>query len=204
MRVLSRRVVEISDDPSASYELTLELSRSEPGPPAPPLYGILYVGFGPRQTEYGADILYYANPGDTPGPGFEYRPTTGLLTPLQDATPPGGNGSWYAWRIDGDGTVDVVCHITGYGILLGGSSTWTLAINLNGTPVADAEATFTSDGLLGQGWDPTVTITDLAVTNGDLITATLIATDPQPAFFRAVRGAGQGGERLEITGGDLS
>lgn len=205
MRVLSRRVVEVSDDPDQSFELTLELSRGEPGPPAPPLYGILYVGFGPRTTEYGTNVYYYANPGDTPGPGFLYKPTTGLITPLQDATPPGGNGSWYAWRVDGDGTIDVNAFQTLYGIKMDNIAyTWTLAICLNGVPVASNVHNPVPGNLSPEGWSPSVSVTGLAVANGDLITVTATSSPKNPEFWTSPFGTGQDGERLEITGGELS
>lgn len=205
MRVMSRRVVEISDDPQASFELTLELSRSVPGPPAPPLYGILYVGFGPRQTEYGTDILYFANPGDTPGPGFEYRPTTGLITPMQDATPPGGNGSWYAWRVDGDGELDLVFFTNVIGVIIPPGIDITYSVNLNGTPVESVTHSEAAEGLEGHGDSATITITGLAVSNGDLITAHVsFSPAGHYAFGRSPAGTGQNGQRLEITGGTVS
>lgn len=205
MRVLSRRVVELSEEEDAAFELTLELSRGLPGPAPGPLYGVLYGSGGPYDTENGTGLVHWANPGDTPGPGWEVRPTTGLITMLTDATPPHPNRTHYGWQVTGTGTINVRTFLTTYGILLNDISyTWTCAITKNGTIVASEVFAPTPGNLVPQGWDPEVTISGLAVVPGDIIETRLTSSPSKPAFWRTPRGSGQNGECLEITGGSLT
>ena len=199
MRVLSRVVTEISDDPDASFELTLELSRSEPGPPPVPVYGVLYGSDGPH-----SNLVYFARTGDNPGPGWQYKPKTGAISYLEDLTPPHGR-PYYGFEVTGTGTIDVKMFLTTYGIKMNDIVyTWSVHICLNGVSVADVTFNPTPGNLSPQGWDPTVTITGLSVAPGDLVTGELRVSPSFPAFWRTPRGSGQNGERLEITGGSLS
>ncbi len=208
MRVLSRRVKEIAETEDSAFELTLVLSIGLPGPPPTPVYGILRGSGGPYDTEFGTALVYWANPGDTPGPGYPLEPTTGPLTVLTDGTPPKANRTHYGWQIDGNGTIDVTAFLTVYGIIGEGIVyTWTMAICKNGTPVASIAADFEAPvgaNMASQGWDPIVSVASLAVSNGDEITVTLETSDPRVFFWRTPRGTGQNGERLEITDGALS
>lgn len=199
MRVLSRQVKEISEDPTASFELTLELSRGVPGPPPAPLYGVIYGSDGPHD-----ELVYFARTGDNPGPGWEVRPKTGLIDYLEDMTPPHGR-PFYGFEVLGTGTIDVTGFLTTYGIRMNDIAyTWTIAICLNGTPVETESVSPPPGNLAPYGWDPVVSTTGLAVVPGDLITLELASTPSLPAFWRTPRGSGQNGERLEITGGSLS
>jgi hypothetical protein len=199
MRVLKRTVTELSEQDDAAFELTLELSRGLPGPPPQPVYAVLYGSDGPH-----SELVYFARTGDDPGPGWEYRPKSGLIDYVEDLTPPHGR-PFYALEITGTGTVDVTAFLTTYGIKMNNIAyTWTVSICLNGAPIATATFHPVPGNLSPQGWDPTVTTTGLAVVPGDLITCELVSTPSLPEFWRTPRGSGQNGERLEITDGSLS
>jgi len=197
MRVLSRRVVEISEEEYAAFELTLELSRSVPGPPPEPVYGALLGSGGPH-----SGIVWFANPGDSPGPGWHLEPTTGLVTLLQSGTPPSGNRTWYGIQIDGTGTVDVNLRLTWVGVAVG-DYVVTAAILLNGAPVA-YEDQAVSGFLSFKAGSFAINITGLDVVPDDLIQAALSYTGPSFPFFRTPAGTGQQGESLKIVGGSLA
>jgi hypothetical protein len=204
MRVLNRQIVDVSaEDTDFAYQHTIEVSRSEPGPPAAPVFGILLMTKGPVPVADGD--IWFGQPGDTPPPGFADQPTTGLISVMQDLGGPFGTGwSYTGWEVDGTGTVDVTFFATTVGVLIDDiifTITW--AICLNGTPVA-SESTSVSGFLQFMSRSATVTIEGLAVVPGDEITATIHCSPATMPFFRTPAGTGQNGERLEITGGSLA
>jgi hypothetical protein len=185
------------------YQIDLDLVAPAPTPPTLPLYGTLNGSGGPFTTTEGDNLVYWAHPGDSPGPGFEIIPTTGLISPLLDATPP-SNRTYYGWLIEGDGTVDVEFYATTVGVLIDDINfTITWAICLNGVPIESA-AQNVSGFLEFMARDQLLTATGVAVTDGDEITATLTCVPPTLPFFRTPAGAGQANERLVITGGSLT
>jgi hypothetical protein len=183
------------------YEVDLDLVAPAPTPPTLPLFGILRGSGGPYTTENGANLVHWANPGDTPGPGFPLEPTTGLLTVLTDGSPPHLNRTHYGYQIDGDGTIDVEFYTTIIGIASDFTVVW--SILLNGL-VVETESQVVAGASGGTVLAQLLTIDGLAVANGDVLTASIESIPPTVPFFRTPAGTGQNGERLAITGGSLS
>jgi hypothetical protein len=183
------------------YQIDLDLVAPAPTPPTLPLFGILRGSGGPYTTENGANLVHWANPGDTPGPGFPLEPTTGLLTVLTDGSPPHLNRTHYGYQIDGDGTIDVEFYTTIIGIASDFTVVW--SILLNGL-VVETESQVVAGASGGTVLAQLLTIDGLAVANGDVLTASIESIPPTVPFFRTPAGTGQNGERLAITGGSLS
>lgn len=193
-RVLTRTIRQLSDD---EYEVTIEASIPPPEPVAQAVYGILYKPHGPYD-----DIVHWEEPGDTPPPGQEYRPTVGPISVLTDPAPDNPRYSRTGWQINGTGTIDVNAFVTTIGVL--GSGTVRCAIERNGTAVA-VQSTSWSGFIEGYGEDIRLSASGVAVVPGDEITVRLTCS---PAggiyFFRTPRGVGQLTEQLEISGGSLA
>lgn len=207
MRCVGREVAEISEDDHATYEVTLELTRSVPAPPAPPVYGILRMTKGPSQVPASGTDVWFAFPGDDPGPGYPLEPTTGLISPILDGDPTFAGWPYSGWLIEGTGTVDVTFYTTTVGVIMNApiSHTVTFSILLNGVVVASTVETVTlASGFAAAGPSGLVTIEDLAVVPDDVISALVTCQPAMTGPLRWASGTGQNGERLEITGGSLS
>lgn len=171
----------------------------------PPIavYGILYRS-ELNPPEQGTSIVHWGFPGDTPGSGYAFAPTVGPITPLQGPSPPDANYPWWRWRMDGSGTVNVIVFATDVGVLIDNIVyTDTLSLRKNGVVVA-SESHVDSGFLYPHvnGW--TIVVTGLAVVNGDYLDVTMTQTPSVMPFWRTPAGAGQSGERFEITGGSLT
>jgi hypothetical protein len=198
MRVLSRRVKEISEVEEAAFEVTLTLSIGLPGPAPGPLYGILYASRGPFPVNPGG--VWWATTGSNPGAGWELRPTTGLIEAINDPM----NGRPYSgWKMLGTGTVDVSSFITVVGVL-GGAVTIHVAITVNGVEVASKDVVPDYSGGLAFTYQSIgLDASAVAVVANDEIKLTLGWTGNM-YFGRTPGGTGQNGEHLAITGGSLS
>jgi hypothetical protein len=202
MRVLSRRVVELTEGEESAFELTLELSRSVPGTPAGPVFCSLQASAGPYPANPGG--VWFAHVGDSPGAGWTLEPTKGLVSAVVDPLPPKAGRPYSGIKILGTGTVDISLFLTTVGVL-GGATTVTASITKNGAVVkSEAHVPAWSHGL--QGWTDsfTVTTTGLSVVPNDIIAATIGFTGSNIYFFRTPAGTGQNGESLKITGGSLA
>jgi hypothetical protein len=106
--------------------------------------------------------------------------------------------TFYGWQIDGTGYVNVHFYTSTIGII---PISVTFCICLNGDIVASKTVL---NSTTGYGNDQTITIDNLDVVPGDVITARIIA-DPFTGvpFFMAPRGTGSCAEALTITGGFL-
>lgn len=200
MRVLSRKVVEVSESDDETFELTLSLSRSEPGPTPGPVYGILRQSQGPDTD----NVVHWSFPGDSPHAGYPTQATSGLVEVITDPSPPNAGWPYSGWKVTGTGTVDVTFFATATGVLVNDTLyTITWAIRKNGIAVASESGT--AQGSL-QFWTDsrTVTITGLSVVPDDVIDAVVSCVPDTMPFFRTPLGTGQNGERLEITGGSLA
>jgi hypothetical protein len=198
MRVVTRTVRELGLD---EIEIAMELSPDEPvNQPSHDVYGTLQKGRGFSGPEW--DKIWFASPSDYAVAGCPTVPHQGLITPLQEDDPlinvMAPAWTWYGWQIDGTGTVDVTFYISTIGIT---PISVTFCICLNGDIVASLTQ-YNAD--TGYGNDGTVSIANLAVVPGDVITARIIA-DPFTGvpFFMAPRGTGSCGEALTITDGFL-
>lgn len=199
-RVLRRSVRQLPPD---NMEITYVLAAPVPAAASFDTEGILYMSHGP----YGTDkLVYWDGTGDAPPAGKPSRPKTGLIDYLLDADPPNDHWPWYGWAIGGDGTLDVRFAASTIGVRNRAKSytiQWT--IRLNGAVVGSTSVAVLSDGtgLTSSVNSAEVTIDDLAVVNGDELTAHIVCT-PNMAFFRSPAGVGAGGENFEITGGTLT
>lgn len=201
MRVLRRRVVELTEGEESAFELTLELSRGVPAAPLGPVFCSLQGSGGPYPTNPGG--VWFANVGDSPGPGWVIEPTKGLVSAVVDPAPPKAGKPYSGIKILGTGTVNVTLYLTTIGVL-GGATTVTASITKNGGVVASEAHTPTwVHGLTGYGDSFTVTVTGLSVVPNDIIAAT-IGNTGNIYFFRTPAGTGQRGESLKITGGSLA
>jgi hypothetical protein len=203
-RVLSRTVTEPN---LRQYELALELSPPSAAPAsAPPgdnAFGILHMS--KAGSEEGDSAVWFAQPGDTPPPGYAVQPTVGDIEVIQDTGGPYGTGwSYQGWKVNGTGTLDVAFYASTVGVLIDNITySITYAIRLNGSVVA-SEAVNVSGFLVPHGHFQLVTVAGLAVEPDDEISATITCIPPTMPFFRSPLGTGQEGERLEITGGTLA
>jgi len=193
VRVLNRTVRELGPD---QIELAMELSPEEPvdtgGGGASNTYGILRRSWntGPYPT------CHWHFPGDNPEAGYAYEPTVGLITPYSDSDSLGWAPYIYiGWLIGGTGTIDVTYFNTTIGVT---PTTVTFNITKNYIPIASE----VQAGAVGN--DGLVTATGISVVPGDLIGATVLFDPQSTPFAMSPRGTGQAGERLEITGGNLS
>lgn len=195
-RCLRRTVSQLSPE---RYKVKVELSFAVPTPTSS-AYGILYQTSGP----YGdASEVYFASTGDNPNPGYLTKPTVGL-TVVTDGSPPNAGWPHTGWLVVGDGTVDVEFYATVTGVLVDNiEHTITWSIRKNGTVVAQG-TTVVSGHLEYLSTDKLVSIDALSVADGDELTATLACVPDSMPFFRTPVGAGQNGERFEVTDGSLS
>jgi hypothetical protein len=201
MRVLTRQITDVSEQDDSVYLQTIEVSRSEPGPPAEPVDAILYRTAGP----YGGALVWFDSSGDDPEQGLPGRPTSGLLELLSD---PGGDGGairpYYGIKVLGTGTVDIEFFASTAGVLVNDTNfTITYSIRVNGAVVA-SENSVVSGNLEYMSDYQLVTATGVSVMPDDEITATISCVPGSMPFFRTPQGAGQANERLAITGGSLS
>jgi hypothetical protein len=183
------------------YQVDLDLVAPAPTPPTLPLFGILRGSGGPYTTENGSNIVHWANPGDTPGPGFPLEPTTGDIEIMTDGSPPHINRTHWGWKVTGTGTVDAEFYATTIGIASDYTVTW--AVCLNGVVVESiTQNVVGASG--GTVLAQLVTATGITVEPDDELTATITCIPPTVPFFRTPAGTGQNGERFAITGGSLS
>jgi hypothetical protein len=201
MRVLSRQIQDVSaEDTDFAYLHTIEVSRSEPGPTPGPTYGILYQSQGGN-----GDITRFGSTGDDPAPGYLEKPKGDLISYVQNLSAPNPGWTYEGLQIDGTGTVDVTLFLTTLGVYDGDRDV-VYSILLNGSPVASVTNGVSlppDQSLFYIADEATVTISDLAVVPGDIISAQVTCLPTAAAFFRTPAGTGQSGERLEITGGTL-
>ena len=187
------------------YRLSLELAPPKGSGSTGPigaLDAVLYVGHGPYTG--GSAPIYFPTSGDNPGPGFLARPTSAFLTKLIDATPPKADYPLYGWELAGDGTVDIRFRASTRGVLIDDISfTVTWSILVNGVAVA-TETEVVAGFLEFYAGFGIVEATGVAVSTGDIITASLTCDPPTMPFFGAPRGTGQSDEWLEVFGGSLS
>jgi hypothetical protein len=200
MRVLSRQITDVSDESEYAYLQTIEVSRSEPGPPAEEASAILYRSAGPYDG-----LVWWDASGDNPEAGLPEAPTTGMLDILIDmGGPTGANRPYYAIKVTGTGTVDVEFFGSTTGVLVDDINyTITYAIRVNGSVVA-SESVVVSGFLEYHQHFQLVTATAVPVLPDDEITASISTVPASMPFFRTPAGAGQNGERLKITGGSLA
>jgi len=198
------RILSAAPTPIAAgerYRIALELAvpagaGDSGSPPGAAAYAILHQGFGP----YGGAV-HYAGTGDLPPPGYPYRPTVGLITPMTGGTT---RTPYTGLRVDGDGTVDVVFHATTTGVYTF-TRTIEYSIRLNGGAVSTSIVSKTRNDHPGYWADSaTLTASGLAVSSGDVISASTAVVQGPIHFFRTPQGVGDREERLEITGGSLS
>ncbi len=200
MRVIARRVKEIAETEDSAFELTLTLSIGLPGPAPGPLYCELQGSGGPYPANPGN--VNWANPGDTPGPGWNYRPTTGLVEPYLAPVVTKPNRTWLGIKMLGTGTIDASSFITLIGVL-GGSVTITVDLCINGTPVATEVINPPwTGGLAAWTGHSSLSVTAESVSTNDILTLELGWTGPM-YFGRTPAGTGQNGETLKVTGGSL-
>lgn len=196
MRVRDRTVRHVTP---GKYELALNLLGPEADAPAETdgdVYGILYMAHAP-----GSGIVWFEQPGDTPPPGHNVRPTVGLLTPLTGDSP---NDRWtyYGWRVDGDGTLGRIrFHATTAGVGEGQLVTWAILKNDAAIGSFTEIAAAGDSGYYGSSGE--VIVEDVEVADGDVITAYVSCVPPMP-YFRVPLGTGQNDEALEIIGGTLA
>lgn len=204
MRALNRTVRELGDD---QFEIAVELTRDIASPAfSSDSGGILYRGtlMGPSGQ------LFFDSSGDAPEAGLPADPTTGLIEMLSDPDEGGGaDRPFYGIKINGTGTVDGELFATWAGVEVGIGTeyTITLALAVNGTVVASTISVvgipvgaggflaFASGGLL-------LNFAGIDVVPDDVLTAVMACSPPMP-MFTVPAGAGQGGERLVISGGTL-
>jgi hypothetical protein len=197
LRCVNRTVHELNED---EYEIEVELVAPKPAFVPPPVYGILYRTSGPAID----GTVYFDFPGDTPGAGYELRPTSGAIEVLTDGDPPNPGYPELGFKVTGTGTIDVTFYATTTGVLIDNNVyTVTWAILKNGVQVA-SESQVVSGFLELAFLEQSVTVSALDVAPDDEITAYLQCVPRTMPFFGTPAGTGQRGERLEITGGTLS
>jgi hypothetical protein len=192
LRVLNRTVRELGPD---QIELALELTRDEPATDTSGVGAVYGILRRPIAYDYQQSCMFEMV-GDFPRAGYGVQPTVGLISAIEDLTPTFPGYPFSGWLIEGDGTIDVTFYTTTIGIT---PTSVTFAITQNGVDVETVTYPNT-----GNGNDATLTVTGLPVSNGDVIGARVTATPQGVPFFRSPRGTGQSGERLEITGGNVT
>jgi hypothetical protein len=165
------------------------------------VYGELQGSGGPYPANPGN--VDWANPGDTPGPGWPLHPTTGLITPYLDPVVTKPNRTWLGWKMLGTGTIDIRSFITLIGVV-GGAVTITVSVAKNGTPIeSETIVPGWSGGLAGWTGHSLIEMTGVSVATNDIISLQLGWTGPM-YFGRTPAGTGQNGETLKIVGGSLA
>ena len=115
---------------------------------------------------------------------------------------------WSGITVTDDGTIDVEFVASAAGVMSSEDSPYTLTWSIlhNGVAVASYTMHPGTTGLAFFGsWGPLVSVTGLAVTAGDVISARLFHPSPGMSMFRTPWGVnpGVGNNRLEITGGSF-
>lgn len=208
MRVVERTVRDIAP---GVYELGLTLMgpardefSDEGGSAGGPglVYAVLSGSSGPYDPA-GEKFLLWDRTGDS-----TLIPARATAGPFEFVASDRSWPPWYGIQITDDGVISATMVASACGVVWSSPTgflvTWNLL--LNGVIVASESIEATVPGFWGV-WGPTVSVTDLAVTNGDvlsgqLICADLIDGDPMP-MFRSPWGVNPGvkSNRLEITGG---
>ena len=199
MRVLNRTFREVEPD---VYEIAMELtppSSDTAGGGA--VYGILWQPHNGWLADYNHIVWYGDGDAADHPPGYPDRPTTGLIAPTINSSLPNGRDH-VGWTINGTGTVNVNFTASWVGVAYG-SHTVIWEIKKNGATVASATKAISVGGLTGYVDINTVSVNNLAVTNGDELTAHVSAS-PGPFFFTVPAGVGDFDHQFEISGGSLS
>jgi hypothetical protein len=195
--VRARRVdVELIARKPSRYRVRFELVPPVQPPPTFPILGVLRGSGGPYNTENGENLVHWAHPGDSPGPGFPSEPTTGDIEVLQDASPSHPDRTYYGWKATDSITVDIEFFASIVGVTTDSDSTITWAICVNGV-VIESEAQTVEALTGGQGREQLLTATGVALVADDEVTA-VISCVPPMHFFRTPAGTGQNGERLIV------
>jgi hypothetical protein len=204
MRIVNRTVRPLAPAVGAEpgkYEIAMELIGDAPAAGAGGVaFGVLYQSQGGN-----GDITRFGSTGDDPAPGYLERPKGALISYVQNLSAPNPGWTYEGFEIDGTGTVDVLLYLTTLGVYDGDRDV-VYSILLNGSVVASVTNGVSlppDQSLFYIADEATVTISDLAVVPGDIITAQVTCLPTAAAFFRTPAGTGQSGERLEITGGTL-
>lgn len=201
-RVMRRTIREL---PGTGYvAITYTLSAPMPETPAASTSGVLQEAHGRYTDALGADLIYFKAVGDSPPAGWPLAPTSGLLTAKTDATPPNANWTYYGWEVGGTGTVDALFRASAAGVKGNGTYTVTWAIRKNGVVVASDDVIVTGTGLAYWSDVNEITVSALAVTTGDVLTATVSCSPAMPGAIVVPAGTGGGSEAFTITGGTLA
>jgi hypothetical protein len=194
MRCLNRTVKELNED---EYAITVELGAPK-SPHLSDAQGVLYMTKGPFSGN-----VYFAQPGDTPPPGWLPITTMSGLTAVTDPAAPNPGWSYVGWDVTGTGSLDLRLSASIAGVLVDNIPlTFTLAITLNGSVVASEQLVLTGSLVYFGPMMPDVTITGLALVPGDEIRARLTVS-PSMGFITP-SGTGQSNEGFYVTGGSLA
>ena len=195
MRVLART---ISQPDPWWYKLDLELSGGDALPP--PGNGAARLYF-PMNRDQGLDLnpdIAFDNTGDDPGFGRAFFPLLGEGLSYHEMTGYEGN-VWDGIMVETDGTVDISFRAS----LAAVATTeiemvWTVWLDgdvVGTTTVAEFHA---GPGFVSQ--TQTVTVTDLAVTAGQLIHCSIETTGTFLGGYKSPAGVGGPDENLTVTG----
>jgi hypothetical protein len=209
MRVAAVTVRQLSFG-SGLYELALDLRGEEPPevgqPGGPSVPGDTFATLnrpGTVSSTGSGGLLMWGSSGDDNKPGWPYEPTQGLLSIIEDLTPPRPGWPFEGILVEGDGTLDRIEFMAdAVGIPHLGTCTVVWAININGIAVAEGTEIATAGAYF---WHITkgIVAENVTVSTGDVITATVTSTPNMP-YFRVPGGTGVMDERLRIIGGTLT
>jgi hypothetical protein len=171
------------------------------------IYALLSGSSGPYPNPSG--YLLWDKTGDDIAPAYA---TSGPFTIVASSV------SWpphYGIQIDDDGTINAVLVASAIGIMWGERTPYTVKweLMLNNAVVADEEIISGppptgTDLAVWASWGPTVSVTSLAVSNGDVLWGRLScfgSDGVEMAYFRSPWGVNPGtnNNRIEITGGNF-
>ena len=208
MRVAAVTTRQLSSG-SGLYELALDLRGEEPpetgqpgGPTVPgDVFATLNRPGTMGDTGSGSELVWGSS-GDTPKPGWPLQPSTGGLS-IVDRVPPDVGWPFRGILVGGDGTLDRIefMAFTAGIPLITCSVEW--AIRINGVIVASDTLVIEAGFYYWSGGGQIIAAEGVAVSDGDIITASVTSTPPMP-YFRVPSGTGGQDERLTVIGGSLT
>jgi hypothetical protein len=167
---------------------------------------VLYLphSFGPSSE----GALWWAGSGDDPPSGYPGVPTTGLLSIVTDGSPPNPGWQYTGIQVDGDGTITGSFHASIVGVKEHDTTySATFAVTVNGAIVASEVLSIpaTGTGWGGYSGSQTVEFSGVAVSNGDVVSATVTLSPPFLGGGHTVpAGSGSIDHKLEITTASLA
>ena len=195
MRILSRTISEAAPQ---VYKMDLELSGGDILPPAGNGAARLYF---PMNRDSGIDInpdIAFDNTGDDPGLGRAYYPLLGDQLSYHDYS--GHEGEiWDGIQVETDGTVDIT-FTASFAAVVSTEVEAVFTVWVDGDVVG---TTSFAEFHAGPGFfsrSGTVVVTDLAVTAGQLIHASIETTGTFLGGYKAPAGVGGPDESLTVVG----